>query len=38
MSNPADIGVTAATIGDWDDSHPLNKRDTADAEIARLFS
>jgi hypothetical protein len=23
--------------GEWSDDHPLNKRDTADAEMARLF-
>lgn len=26
-----------ADIGEWSDDHPLNKRDTFAAEVARLF-
>lgn len=29
--------VEARDIGEWRDDHPLNRRDTAAAEIARLF-
>jgi len=27
-----------ADVGEWDDSHPLNNRDTALAEYDRIFS
>lgn len=29
--------VETREIGEWDDDHPLNRRDTADAEWKRLF-
>ena len=31
------LSVESRDIGGWSDDHPLNKFDTAPAEIARLF-
>ena len=30
--------MAAADIGNWSDDHPLNSKDTCDAEYGRLFS
>ena len=30
--------VAVAIIGDWNDNHPLNSKDTCGAEYGRLFS
>lgn len=35
--SPKVKGVKSVDIGEWDDDHPLNQRDTADAEYKRLF-
>lgn len=29
--------IVSADIGEWDDNHPLNKRETCDIEYKRLF-
>ena len=36
--NPQVRSVESREIGEWDDDHPLNNRDTCDAEYQRLFS
>jgi len=36
--SPQVKSVQSADIGEWDDNHPLNRKDTADAEYDRLFS
>ena len=35
--SPKVKGCESRDIGKWDDSHPLNHRDTADAEYRKLF-
>ena len=30
--------IVSADIGEWDDEHPLNKYETADAEYNKLFN
>ena len=30
--------VETREFGEWDDGHPLNNRNTADAEIERIFA
>lgn len=35
---PNVIDVQTRDVGEWSDDHPLNKYDTAPAEIARLFN
>lgn len=35
--NPQVRSVDSREIGDWDDTHPLNNRDTCEAEYQRLF-
>ena len=35
--NPHVKRIEVADIGEWDDDHPLNHPDTADAEYKRLF-
>lgn len=42
LENSRHLSVTVKSmeerdIGTWHDDHPLNKRDTADAEYRRLF-
>jgi hypothetical protein len=34
---PEVVKIESADIGEWDDGHPLNSTDTADAEWQRLF-
>lgn len=34
---PSVQSVETRDCGEWSDNHPLNKRDTAAAELARLF-
>jgi hypothetical protein len=34
---PAVVAVEMREIGEWRDDHPLNRRDTIDAEYRRLF-
>jgi hypothetical protein len=34
---PTVLAADTRDCGEWSDDHPLNKRDTADAEMARLF-
>lgn len=29
--------ITSADLGEWRDDHPLNRRDTMEAEYRRLF-
>jgi len=35
---PFIVDTETVDIGEWDDSHPLNRRDTFDAEVKRIFS
>lgn len=35
--HPTCHSVESRDIGEWDDDHPLNRQDTARAEIDRLF-
>ena len=35
--NPEILSVETADIGEWSDEHPLNLRDTQEAEVKRLF-
>jgi hypothetical protein len=35
--SPTVAHISEADIGEWDDDHPLNKNETADAEWSRLF-
>lgn len=35
--SPDVIKVQTVDLGEWDDDHPLNQSDTADAEWRRLF-
>ncbi len=35
--SPTVKATQEADIGEWDDGHPLNHHDTADAEFKRLF-
>jgi hypothetical protein len=35
--SPSVAAIHTADCGAWHDDHPLNKRDTAEAEMARLF-
>ena len=30
-------GIETRDIGEWNDDHPLNRRDTAEEELNRLF-
>jgi hypothetical protein len=34
---PKVAAIHTADCGEWHDNHPLNKRDTADGEMARLL-
>lgn len=35
--SPQVKSIAERDIGEWDDNHPLNRRDTCDAEYRRLF-
>lgn len=35
--SPSVLTADTRDCGEWHDDHPLNKRSTADAEMARLF-
>lgn len=35
--SPSVMSIETRDCGEWSDDHPLNNRQTADAEIARLF-
>lgn len=35
--SPDVMTIEERDIGEWSDDHPLNRRDTADAEFQRLF-
>lgn len=35
---PCILSAETADAGEWSDDHPLNKHDTASAEIDRLFA